>query len=501
VNAAAVTSLCSAVLQLCMGLVLLGVSRAPGWKSSRVYATISLSAALYSATNVAFALPGASDSLLAVASRLNYLTAAVHCGAWLVNAFGDPANPLRGLSRQVKLLVVTTVGVGLTCFVTGWHAQPNTWFAMNIPWAGVQYRSLETTLFGDLAGFLYISVLGVVFAQFVSRARHEISGSIPQIVGFSIFFLCAVDEVLVTNGVIQFLYLADIGFLAAVVPLATATLRRFVCEAERTAQLSDRLAGEVQERTQERDRTQVALFESERHAALGRLAAGVGHEINNPLAYLRLNIELIGEWTAGHEKSDDLRESIESALDGADRIRRVVDALRMHASASSGERRALTLESFVQSALRVTEHQLRPVARVETRFGPSPTIVGDEAKLVQVLINLLVNAAQALSDEARKDGEITISTGTLADGTATIDIEDNGPGISAGDLSRLAEPYFTTRGHRGGTGLGLYLARGIAQHHGGRLEFQSTVGRGTRARLVLPAESAWVEDEPELEEL
>ena len=485
-NLASIISLCAAVLQFSMGLVLLGVSSAPGWRLARVFSVISLSAALFSASNALLNANGIGDVLFMAASRMNYLTGALHCATWLVYAYGDASEPLRGLSLRVKLLAAATLGVGVLCLVTGWHAIPGQFFEVSIPWANVRYRAPETTLFGDLAGLLYLVVLGVVFARFVGKARAGVDGAAFQLVGFAVFFLCAADEVLVSNGIIQFFFLADVGFIAVVVPLAVVTLRRFVREAERVSELSDRLAGEVLERTEERDRVQVALVESERHASLGRLAAGVGHEINNPLAYLRLNIELIGEWTAAHERSEEVRESIESALDGADRIRRVVDALRAYARASTGERRPLSVQGFVQSALRVAGHHLRPVARVDTAFEPSPTVLGDEPKLVQVLINLLTNAAQSLSDRPPGEGVIMVRTGAMADGGAVIEVEDNGAGISAADLPRLAEPYFSTRSGHGGAGLGLFLARGIVQQHGGRIEFESEKGKGTKVRVILP---------------
>ena len=119
---------------------------------------------------------------------------------------------------------------------------------------------------------------------------------------------------------------------------------------------SSYLSQEVDYRTQQRDEAQGALVEAERHAALGRLAAGVGHEINNPLTYLRLNVELIGEWADANSPCEELRESVESALDGADRIRRVVDALRAYSLADTGERRAMAPEDFVHSALRMSFH-------------------------------------------------------------------------------------------------------------------------------------------------
>ena len=469
-------------------MLLLAVSRAPGWGAARTFAFIALSAAGYSASNISASYWPLSDATRVLGARVSFAMAALHCLGWLLYAFGDSSRSSRMVTRMARVLMVVTVGIGAVCAFSDAHLQPGAFSDLRIEWAHTSYRFATPSPLGEAIGVFFALTIACVLAEFVNRARRSEPGAWVHLVGLGIFLSSVVVEVLVSNGVLSFLFVADIGFLACVVPLAGATVQRFVAETRRLHDTSSYLSQEVDFRTHERDEAQCALVEAERHAALGRLAAGVGHEINNPLTYLRLNVELIGEWATANSTSEDLRESVESALDGADRIRRVVDALRAYSQASTGARRAMEPEDFVNSALRMSSHLLRRVSAVETTFDTTPTIVGEESKLVQAVVNLLSNAVQAVSESAHPSaGRIRVRTFTLCSGDAAIEIEDSGPGIRPDDLRRLTEPYFTTRSSLGGAGLGLFLSRGIAEQHGGRLEIESDLGKGTLVRIVLPA--------------
>ena len=478
-----------------MGALLVGVAREPGWRAARVFALLSFSAAAFSLGNILTAVDPMGGAVRDAGSRLKYFAAALHVCGWFAYAYGMSDSRWRVIPERVRWMMVATGAVGLTCLATGWHAEPGELSWVEIPWAHVTYRIAASTTFGTLASYFYVAGLVVVLAEFMRKARRGERGASGQLAGFVIFFACAIDEMLVANGVIRFLLLADVGFLAVMVPLAVETLRRFTDAAEVLSSRTSELAGEVAVRTRERDQAQGALLESERHASLGRLAAGVAHEINNPLSYVRLNVELIGEWAQRNGNPEELRESVESALDGSDRIRRVVDALRAYTRASTGQRVPLSPPTFVQSALRVCEHNLRPSAPVETAFGITPSVLGDEPKLVQLVVNLLTNAAEALAESPPPDGpaHITVRTSTLEGGEACIEVIDNGPGIPSELLPMIMEPYFTTRATSGGTGLGLFLARATVDQHGGRLEFVPESPRGTRARVILAAAPAILE--------
>lgn len=487
-NAAAVLALCAAVLQLGIGLLLVGLSRAPGWRAARVFALIALTASAYSAANMFFALPTFGDRAVLNASRVNFFAGSLHCAAWLPYTFGGPTASIRRLSAPIKALMAVLIGVGTFILLTGLHYVPGVWSDTSITWAGVSYHSPTLWPWAEWYGMVMLAALVLPFVEFVRRARAGVEGAATHLVGFSVFFVCSMVELLVANRVIDTFYMADIGFVAVVLPIAIGTVRRVVQDAGRLDALSRRLAGEVEERTEALDRAQIALLESERHASLGRLAAGVGHEINNPLTYLGLSLDAVESWSRDVVMPADVRDSLTHARDGTDRIRQVVDGLRNYTRATSGEGRVLRPDDLIASALRVASHQLHHVAQVNTEITVTLSVAGDEARLVQVLVNLLTNAAQAIAEAGLSNEErITIRSCMRGADTVAIEVIDSGPGIPEEHLRLLTQPYFTTRAETGGTGLGLYLARGIVEQHGGRLELESVVGTGTTARVVLPA--------------
>lgn len=486
-NAAAIISLCAASLQLGMGLLLVGLARAPGWRAARTFALIALTAFAYSAADVFFALPSVNDQIVWWALRANFLVASLHAAAWLLYTFGGPTASARHMPVWTKVLASVLTVCGLFFFVTGPHSRPASWEDVEVVWANVRYHTPTLRVSAEWYAMFVLVSLAVPFAGFIPRARRGEPGAWTHLIGFTLFFVCMTVELLATNGIISTLYLGDVGFLAVVIPVVAATVRRVVSDAQQLDTLSQRLAGEVEERTEALDRAQFALQESERHAALGRLAAGVGHEINNPLTYLALSLESVESWAKFSTVPPDVQEALDNAREGTERIRQVVDGLRNYTRTTAGEFRALSLEEIARSALRVASHHVQHVARLEMDLAATARVSGDESRLVQVVVNLITNAVQAIV-ESKLDREVVISVRayTMPDGHVALEVRDTGPGISAGNLRRLAEPYFTTRANAGGTGLGLFLSRGIVEQHNGRLEIESTIGSGTLVRIVLP---------------
>lgn len=489
-NLAFVVSACVAVLQIGIGVLLLPVSRAPGWGGARAFALIAFSAAGYSITNIAASYPPLPDALRMFAGQTSYLVAALFVSAWLVSAYGGEGGEgerARRLPRWTQGLVGLTLLAGLLAFAARHWCFTGEFTDLQVAWAGVRYRFATPSPLGEVASYIFLTgVLATSVAYCRPRGKEQ-RVSVAYVAGFSVFFLASVVEVLVTNGVIEFPFIADLGFLAVVLSMAVETAQRFIGDARRLSLASTYLTEEIDRRTEERDDAQRAWIEAERQAALGRLAAGVGHEINNPLAYLRLNVELMGEWGREHGAPEELMESVDSALDGADRIRGVVDALRAYSRPTTGTLVPVAPDMFVQAALRVTTHKLRALAEVRTSIERAPEVLGDEGRMVQVMVNLLLNAAQAHPDRPEgAKGIVGLRVGTTSDGKALIEVRDNGPGISREEVRRLTQPYFTTRFEAGGAGLGLFLARGVVEQLGGWLEIESAPGEGTLVRILLP---------------
>jgi PAS domain S-box-containing protein len=232
---------------------------------------------------------------------------------------------------------------------------------------------------------------------------------------------------------------------------------------------------------------QARMVATERVTAVGLLAAGVGHEINNPLAYLMLCLEearqALGRGPGG---LDEARALIVCAREGAERIRVLARDLKVFSRDGGEEWAMLDLNAVVVPALRMAAHEVRPRARLVEEFGQPPKVVGSEARLGQVMLNLLVNALQAIPEGDPGRNEVRVRTGRDEVGRAFVEVSDTGCGMSQAVLGRIFEPFFTTKAANEGTGLGLSICQQVIQAHGGELRVRSEEGRGSSFTVLLP---------------
>lgn len=233
---------------------------------------------------------------------------------------------------------------------------------------------------------------------------------------------------------------------------------------------------------------------SDRLSALGSVAAGIAHEINNPLAYVLANANVlrsqIDELELGPVARETLAELTDDVREGASRVRDVVRGLRTLSHPSDEELGPVALGPVVASAYAIVHSDLSHRAEVLVDIPPTtPTVRGNEARLGQVVLNLLVNAAQAFSDERPTPGHVEVRA-TFDDARVQLVISDDGPGMSQEVLARVFEPFFTTKPIGEGTGLGLTICRRIIQNLGGELEVVSTLGEGTVVTIDLQVDLA-----------
>jgi signal transduction histidine kinase/CheY-like chemotaxis protein len=254
-----------------------------------------------------------------------------------------------------------------------------------------------------------------------------------------------------------------------------------------------RLVGSMIDMTQI-NRLQAQLLQSDRLAALGLLAAGVGHEINNPLTYVIGNLGMVLESLSPAAR--ETRELVEESLDGARRITEIVKTLKLFGRADDTQLEPMDIQGVVEHAVRMTENEIRSRARLVRAFEPTPPVSAIESKLVQVFVNLLINASQAITEGNQEQHEIRISTGVGPCGRVFVKIEDTGCGIAADDLRRVFDPFFSTKLRGVGTGLGLSICHGIVQKLGGEITIQSELGRGTTATVFLPRAEPVVKPRP-----
>ncbi len=253
----------------------------------------------------------------------------------------------------------------------------------------------------------------------------------------------------------------------------------------------------------ERKRFEAQLMTAERMASLGRLAATVGHEINNPLAYVLSSISLIERELVNvpAEKIETLRELIGNVDEGARRIRDVVEDLRVFSRErqKTGDRElgSVDLARVLDRAASMASHEVRRRAKLVKDYGPLPPVSGNEARLGQVFLNLLVNAAQAIPDDGSAH-EVRLEA-RPKDDVVEVDVVDTGVGIDESVVGRLFDPFFTTKtldkdakdgsSEEMGTGLGLSISQHIVVSLGGTLELVSSKPGETRFRVVLRAGS------------
>jgi signal transduction histidine kinase len=281
---------------------------------------------------------------------------------------------------------------------------------------------------------------------------------------------------------------------------------------------------------------QVALLQSEKLASLGQLAAGVAHEVNNPLAYVLNNVNVLrrdvqvllqvlrtyrqcrdslacadpetAAAVAQLEEEQDLAYLVpnldrlfDRTQEGLHRVRDIVANLRDFARLDAADLAEADLNACLRSALELTGHEIkRRAVRVETQLQELPRFVCHSRKINQVFLNLLLNAIQSCG----KEGGVVVLRTRLEGDEVVVEVEDNGSGIQPEHLPRIFDPFFTTKPIGEGTGLGLAVTYGIIREHGGSIQVESQPGRGSlfRARLPLraprvgrpaaqPASTAW----------
>jgi len=248
------------------------------------------------------------------------------------------------------------------------------------------------------------------------------------------------------------------------------------------------VARDITEERQLRLRLQLA----NQLASVGTLAAGVAHEINNPLSFVAAALvfvqESVGVLAArpSPEQLSEVRQSLTEALEGTNRIRDIVRDLKTfsHSAPEAGQR--ANLRAAAEWALKVTAHQLRHRCTVRQAFSPVPAVAGNEARFGQVLVNLLMNAVQSFPEERTEESFLRVATFTDERGRAIVEVEDNGRGIPPEHLARIFDPFFTTKPVGQGTGLGLAISHAIVAEAGGEIQVRSQASSGTCFRVVFP---------------
>jgi two-component system, NtrC family, sensor kinase len=272
--------------------------------------------------------------------------------------------------------------------------------------------------------------------------------------------------------------------------------------------LAENLEQRVAEQVETIDQAQRQLYQAEKLASVGQLAAGIAHEINNPLGFIQSNLSTsksyVVDFLSFSEKLkiennvsilreswnelnldytiEDFQDLLDESIHGVQRVSKIVSDLKEFSSVDQSKEEIVDINNHIRSACNIAQIEITKKAQLIQNLAELPKIKCQSGQLSQVFLNILLNAEQIIDD----DGEITVTSCVSDEGKIIVEITDNGPGIPDKILKRVFDPFYTTRDVGEGTGLGLTVSRDIIMNHDGVIEIQSAVNKGTTVRIILP---------------
>jgi signal transduction histidine kinase len=349
---------------------------------------------------------------------------------------------------------------------------------------GILFVEAEFTPLGNacFAGFFF------VFAHLISmyaRHRDRIGPSPrPIFISLCLWFLCGFNDIAVTTDLYEGPFLMAPGFVAFTIAFTAILVHRFVVSVEQVEQSAETLHKLVEQRSEELRQKDLQLAHGERMATLGTLAASVAHEINNPIAFIASNLGHLESIWKQDQGQQEVEEILAETREGVDRIRVIVSELLTLARRSDGIDERVNLCSVVESVIPILNHVARHRAAIRTELNPVPDVLGDERLMGQIVLNLALNAIQAIPEGHRDENRVTIST-VYEDGSVWLMTRDTGPGISEDVLPHIFDPFFTTKDKGEGTGLGLAVTHQLVTRYRGRVDVE-TSATGTTITVELP---------------
>jgi signal transduction histidine kinase len=381
---------------------------------------------------------------------------------------------LRAVMAMMALLIVASFVPGLT-----YSGEP-----LVRPLFGESYVDAEPTALGTGAMLVFLATSVWLFVRFVQHAKNA-GASLRGVAGAALLWLgCAIADVLTAAGLTELPSFTPLGQLGFVLAFTGLLLQRFVnamAENEARALLLERM---VEQRAQTLREKELQLAHGERLAAAGTLAAGLAHEINNPIAFVLANLNHLQALRKEKGTAEEIEEVLLETQEGIARLRTIVDELLRLARTGERVSEPVQLARVVESVLPIVRHEARGRIRLETQLAYAPIVNGDPGRLGQVVLNLIQNAIHAITASDR-NGTVRVSVAAVTGGVELV-VEDDGPGIPDPVLPRIFEPFFTTKRHGEGTGLGLSVTAEIVSRHGGTIDVETSPA-GSRFRVLLPA--------------
>jgi len=485
INSGLVLGLAGALSGVLMAALAFAMSRAPGWRELRSFALVASVAAAYCLFALVHVLH-LSERALLLGERLTMAASFGYGLAWIRHLAISAGRPLGRVARGAMVVGAVMIVLAL---IPGVLVVPPI-RTIPVEWFGVTYTMATGTTLGVLCvAFIVIATIAAAFGG-GRRWRHGWHARLPMI-GATALALTGVIDTLGSMQIIHMPQLIEAVTVAVVGVIGVSYARRFVADARRLEALSTKLEHEVASRTNELVTAQAVVAQHEKLAGLGRIAAGVAHEINNPTAVIQLNLDrmrtlvserdaLTPELAARFDRSRAATQQI------ADIVRQLLETGRpLLADTTSST--VFSLGPVVEKAI-VAASATEPDLHVTVSVTESLYARGEPRFVEQVLINLLVNAAHATKD-VPPGARVRIEGARLGE-RVRLSVTDSGPGIPATIRDRLFEPFTTTKPVGQGTGLGLAVSRGLMTRQGGALYVARSTNEGTEMVLELPAADA-----------
>jgi signal transduction histidine kinase len=343
-----------------------------------------------------------------------------------------------------------------------------------LPALDLDYVRVPLTAVGKTMATLMGAILTAVVGLYVRHARREDPD--VRTLAVTISILCATG--LADAGLIfdrhHLPFFAPFGYLAIVVGFSGVLVRRFVQSMEYSEALAENLHDLVERRTAELRQRDLQLAHGERMAVVGTLAAGVAHEINNPMAFLSSNLNRLEElWRKPRENEEEALEILSECQEGADRVRATISELLSLSRRDERRPEPVDLTEVVGSVLRMVRYEARDRAVLVRDLATCKPVPGDRRLLGQVVLNLMMNGLQAIAPGHPERNRVVVRTRDLGD-RVRLQVEDTGCGIPKGFRDAIFDPFFTTKEPGEGTGLGLAVARKIVREHRGQIDVRSS---------------------------
>lgn len=477
-NVAAVLSVVAAVNGIAIAALAWRVGAVPNWTHKRLFAFVMLCASTYCACDV-LTFEALTPAHFVALIRIQGAAATLHVAAWFVYTFS-----YLGIRRPRTRTAVVAAAV----FIAALWLVPGLMVTdrigqFSVDWLRATYRVQTTTTLGT-ASFAIDSLAMIFPLVLYIRRRHQIDDAYLHAGVLIVGLVCALSDVIVAVYELHAPFTLPLGCLVSIVALGTTHTRAFIDSARARDELTKQLQELVAQRTNQLHAAEGALVQAEKLVAIGKLSAGVAHEVNNPAAAISANLDYLRESVERGILPPDALDCIDESSEAVQRIAKIVrqllDSARAAATPQGG---GASIHRAIAQALATVKPQLKARVQVEVDVAPSVFARGDEASLVQIFANLVSNGAQAIplgQEHAR------IQIRAREEGSSVVvEVEDNGTGIPEELRTSVFEPFFTTKPFGEGTGLGLAVSLGLVRSMGGNIEIVSVVGKTImRVRLV-----------------